>query len=234
MTTSGDDSAEGESSGEGGAEHRLRSVQAQAGASQRLGSTNSDSDADSESSADPNEEDAPRATKSNSPRPQRDYAKAVRKNKNFPAKGRFVTAADPRGFQTVHKHRRQQKQDNGANTHNRDQARTHKTDNVVVGSGRFKQLRAAAPIKSTQSGAERDPPGVFVSRLHRDTTSADLGNHIHRCTGLRVKCIPLKSRRDDCGSFRLVAADRLIPRLLDNELWPTRVIARKFQPRSQY
>ena len=96
-----------------------------------------------------------------------------------------------------------------------------------MGTGRFDRLKAAAPSRKRQnSGA---PPGVFVSRLHPQTTPTDLGNHIRNRTGLRVRCIALRSRRDDCASFRIVAPDSCVPRLLDEEIWPERVIARRYK-----
>lgn len=97
-----------------------------------------------------------------------------------------------------------------------------KTQTVVVGTGRFQRLRAATEQNS-------DPSGVFVSRLHKDTTSDLLTHHIQDITGLRPRVLQLKSRRDDCRSFRIIVPDGQVQKLLDTELWPNRVIARPYK-----
>lgn len=95
---------------------------------------------------------------------------------------------------------------------------------IVTGTGRFQSLRAApAPQKDTS------PAGVFVSRLHEKTTRDMLQEHLLQTTNLRVKCIPLPSRRDKCASFRILVPDVHAARLLNCDIWPSRVIVRRFK-----
>ncbi len=104
-------------------------------------------------------------------------------------------------------------------------------DPVVTGTGRFSTLQAAPQLRNNDT-QNRDPPGVFVSRLHKDTSAGTLATHIWLQTGLRAKCISLKSRRDDCMTFRVIVPDCHVNRLLDNDVWPSRTIVRRYRERA--
>ena len=90
-------------------------------------------------------------------------------------------------------------------------------DNIIIGSGtQTGSLRAAHRQKAVSPEG-----GLFVSKLKAGTLFQDLKDHIFRFTGLRLRCIPIRSRNEHLyASFRVLCNAGELRRLLDSSLWP--------------
>lgn len=136
---------------------------------------------------------------------------------------------DHRTSSQKYNHNRHGRNESHQSEHHRRDNRRPDDKSIVVGTGNFHTLRAAKVAKE-RNNRTHDPAGVFVSRLHRDTTSSQLSHHIQNIlTGVRPRLLQLKSRREDCSSFRIIVPDSQVRLLLDTDLWPSRVIARPYR-----
>ncbi|ELT87895.1 hypothetical protein CAPTEDRAFT_196327 [Capitella teleta] len=112
----------------------------------------------------------------------------------------------------------------GRRTNNTHRA-SHK--DVVIGSGT--QTRSLKAAKHNSSTSNSD--GIFVSRLRAGTTFNDMRDHLFRHAGLRLKCVPIRSRNDHLyASFRIVCNAGEMKRLLVSEMWPKGVIETWLSP----
>lgn len=101
----------------------------------------------------------------------------------------------------------------------------------VQGSGtNMNSLQAARPRASSRPVAPGS--GLFVTQLKPGTHYAAVKDHIFVKTGLRLKCITLRSRNDHLyASFRVLCNETELKRLMSPSLWPKGVYLKKFEER---
>jgi hypothetical protein len=75
--------------------------------------------------------------------------------------------------------------------------------------------------------------GLFITQLRPGTHFADVRNHVFRHTGMRLKCLAVRSRNEHYySSFRIPCNPQELNRLLNPSLWPKDCFVKKFDDHS--
>jgi len=89
-------------------------------------------------------------------------------------------------------------------------------------------LQAARPHAASPPSSG----GLFVTHLRPGTEFGVIKDHIFKHTGLRLKCIPLRSRNDfRYASFRVLCNNTELKKLMAPTLWPKGVFLKEFEER---
>ena len=84
-------------------------------------------------------------------------------------------------------------------------------------------LRYKQPVPyeiSRSTRREKKNIGLFVSRLSPNTRAGSIVSHIHKKTGMIVKCAPHPTRYDSYSSYCVHATPRQTNILMNPEMWP--------------
>ena len=98
------------------------------------------------------------------------------------------------------------------------------TDDVITGTGHDTGLSAIS--RSTRR--EKKNIGLFVSRLSPNTRAGSIVSHIHKKTGMIVKCAPHPTRYDSYSSYCVHATPRQTNILMNPEMWPAGSILKPY------
>lgn len=100
----------------------------------------------------------------------------------------------------------------------------------IEGNGSYyNSLQAARPSTSLNSPG---PGGLFVTQLRPGTNFKEVRDHIFRQTGMRLKCLAIRSRNEHrYASFRVLCDAHELQQLLRPALWPKGCFVKKFDER---
>ena len=98
--------------------------------------------------------------------------------------------------------------------------RSDANDQVIIGQG--------TNGRNQSSTKRRKPVGVFVSRLHPQTTAADVDAHLRDESGHIVKSERLATKCDTYASFCVRCGDAIAQNLLDPNFWPKGTMVKRF------
>ena len=93
--------------------------------------------------------------------------------------------------------------------------------NAIVGKGNSGSLRTVAPPERRRN--------IFISRLHPDTTEADIITAVESKTGINIVCSKLKTRFDSYASFCVGASADSFESLMNPEVWDEGVLFKPFR-----
>jgi len=122
--------------------------------------------------------------------------------------------------------RRNEKRAPATLTGNGPHRKTSARDVVVYGKGASSLSMKTGPGR--QNRPNRVCTGLFVTRLHRRITPAQLDKHVHLASGYTIKAEKLETKHDSYSSFFVRAFRSLRDALMDPDIWPTNSMVRLF------
>ena len=90
-------------------------------------------------------------------------------------------------------------------------------------------LRTSAKASSVTKSGSVKRVGLFVTRLHPDTTDLELNAHIQKATNLRLRTQKLKAKFTSYASFFVPLAQGSWDYLLNADVWPQGVLVKEFK-----
>ena len=104
---------------------------------------------------------------------------------------------------------------------------TTRADNIIIGNGKGLRLRASKR-QIVEEKTPRNTSGIFISRMDRFTTTAQIERHIHQETNLKVKCEQLTAKHDSYKSFYVRLSQNEHKKVLTADMWPVGAIVRQY------
>ena len=132
--------------------------------------------------------------------------------------------------QRPHQHHNLNFQSSPQSTRQRSQPRKNR-EQLIYGKGRHSSIKAAVntrPESQNMPKQNRVITGVFVTRLHPDSTCRQLELHIKRETSLTVRPERLNTRFNTYSSFYIRADKNTRQLLMDSNLWPSGALIKPF------
>ena len=99
------------------------------------------------------------------------------------------------------------------------------SNDVIIGEARSSRLKTATRGGHT---TKRTPIGVFVTRLHRNTSTHDIDGHVRDETGRKVTSEQLATKYNTYASFLIRCHGHIAGQLLDTKAWPKGVLVKRF------
>ena len=115
---------------------------------------------------------------------------------------------------------------------NRPQTQQHASIRDAGIEGNGSHLSSLQSARRSTSLNSPGPGGLFVTQLRPGTHFRDVRDHIFRQTGMRLKCLAVRSRNEHrYASFRVLCDAHELRRLLKPALWPKGCFVKKFEER---
>ena len=113
----------------------------------------------------------------------------------------------------------------------RDVRRSNAQSNPVIGSLKTNahSLRTSDKARSISQPRAGKRSGLFITRLHPDTSERELDAYIQKATNLRVRSVKLNAKFKSYASFHVPLARGSWDYLLDAAVWPQGVLIKEFK-----
>ena len=99
------------------------------------------------------------------------------------------------------------------------------SNDVIIGEARSSRLKTATRGGHT---TKRTPIGVFVTRLHRNTSTHDIDGDVRDETGRKVTSEQLATKYNTYAPFLIRCHWHIAGQLLDTKAWPKGVLVKRF------
>ena len=105
-----------------------------------------------------------------------------------------------------------------------ERARSEHNTDTVIGSAKSTALTIRASQRARSTAADNDRCGLFITRLHANTSEAELNEYVRNITGCRVRTQKLKTKFNSYSSFYIPLARGSWGILLEASIWPQGVL----------
>ena len=119
----------------------------------------------------------------------------------------------------------------GHHDRRRDGRRSTTQPSTVIGSlkSNSQSLRTSNKARSVGQPRAAKRSGLFITRLHPDTSDRELDAYIQKATNLRVRSVKLNAKFKSYSSFHIPLARGSWDYLLDAAMWPQGVLIKEFK-----
>jgi hypothetical protein len=108
-------------------------------------------------------------------------------------------------------------------------SRAQTSDDVIIGTASSSRLRPAARTnRAVSTGKQRRVIGVFVTRMHANTTIRDVNEHVYQETGLQVKSEKLITKYNTYSSFLIRCSDGIRRTLCNASVWRKGIMIKQY------
>ena len=107
--------------------------------------------------------------------------------------------------------------------------RAEHNNDMVSGSAKPTTLTIRASQRARSTVADNDRCGLFITRLHANTSEAELNEYVRKIVGCRVRTQKLKTKFNTYSSFYIPLARGSWGILLEASIWPQGVLIKEFK-----
>ena len=118
-----------------------------------------------------------------------------------------------------------------SNRRNADKS-TSSTDKVIIGESSTSRLKTANRGGTVARQDSRVPIGIFVTRLHRNTTETNVDCNVRDETGRKVNSEKIVTKFSTYASFLIRCNGRIADTLLSTKAWPKGALVKRFYEKS--
>ena len=107
--------------------------------------------------------------------------------------------------------------------------RAEHNNDMVIGSANSTTLTIRASQRARSTVANNDRCGLFITRLHANTSEAGLNEYVRKIAGCRVRTHKLKTKFSTYSSFYIPLSRGSWGILLEASIWPQGVLIKEFK-----
>ena len=107
--------------------------------------------------------------------------------------------------------------------------RAEHNNDMVIGSAKSTTLTIRASQRARSTVADNDRCGLFITRLHANTSEGELNEYVRKIAGCRVRTQKLKTKFNTYSSFYIPLARGSWGILLRASIWPQGVLIKEFK-----
>ena len=110
-----------------------------------------------------------------------------------------------------------------------ERVRSEDNTDTVIGSAKSTALTIRASQRARSTAADNDRCGLFITRLHANTSEAELNEYVRKIAGSRVRTQKLKTKFNTYSSFYTPLARGSWGILIEASIWPQGVLIKEFK-----
>ena len=110
-----------------------------------------------------------------------------------------------------------------------ERVRSEDNTDTVIGSVKSTTLTIRASQRARSTAADNDRCGLCITRLHANTSDAELNEYVRMIAGCRVRTQKLKTKFNTYSSFYIPLARGSWGILLEASIWPQGVLIKEFK-----